>query len=55
MSNVKAPVRVMRFDQLEFTPRFAYGQMAELVEVCGNADGSELCAGWARFSDARIP
>lgn len=55
MGNAKSPLRVMRFDQLRFEPRFAYGEMAQLVEVCGASDGTELCAGWARFTDARIP
>jgi ethanolamine utilization protein EutQ len=45
----------MRFDDLAFTPRFEYGEMAEVAGVCGAADGSELGAGWGRFSNARIP
>jgi ethanolamine utilization protein EutQ len=51
----KAPVRVMRFDELVFAPRFEYGEMADVAGVCGAGDGSELGAGWGRFRHARIP
>jgi ethanolamine utilization protein EutQ len=51
----KSPVRVARFDAVEFAPRFEYGEMAEVAGVCGTADGSELGVGWGRFRNARIP
>ena len=51
----KTPPTVRRFEQLAFQPRFAYGEMAEVSETCGTADGTELGCGWGRFSDARIP
>jgi ethanolamine utilization protein EutQ len=51
----KAPVRVMRFDQMEFAPRFEYGEMAEVAGVCGADDGSELGVGWGRMRNAHIP
>lgn len=51
----KAPVRVERFCDLEFAPRFEYGHMAQVVEACGWKDGSELGTGFARFKNARIP
>ena len=51
----KSPVRLQRFDQLEFVPRFAYGHMAESSEICGLKDGSELGAGFVRMHGARIP
>ena len=52
MSTEKSPVRVAGFDDIEFAPRFEYGEMAE---VCGADDGSELGVGWGRLRDARIP
>jgi len=55
MAIEKAPVRVMRFDEIEFTPRFEYGEMAEVAGVCGSDDGSELGVGWGRMHDAHIP
>ena len=55
MSNEKAVLRVERFDQLEFAPRFEYGDMAQVVETCGSRDGSELSTGWGRFNNAWIP
>lgn len=51
----KSPARVTRFGQLEFQPRFAYPEMAEVVEVAGLADRSELSGGFARFKVADIP
>lgn len=50
----KAPARVNRFAELAFQPRFAYPEMAEVVEVAGLADRSELSGGFARFRDADI-
>jgi ethanolamine utilization protein EutQ len=55
MQPEKACVRVMRFDQLAFAPRFEYGEMADVAGLCGADDGSELGAGWGRFHQARIP
>lgn len=51
----RAPARVNRFAELSFLPRFAYPDMAEVVEVAGLADRSELSGGFARFRDADIP
>ena len=55
MNPSKSPVRVVRFEQLEFAARFEYGEMAEVAAVCGSEDGSELGTGWGRFSNAHIP
>ena len=55
MTVEKAPVRVVPFDELAFTPRFEYGEMAEVAGVCGADDGSELGVGWGRMHKARIP
>jgi ethanolamine utilization protein EutQ len=46
---------MLRYDDLEFTPRFEYGDMARVAETCGAADGSELGAGWVWLDGARIP
>jgi ethanolamine utilization protein EutQ len=51
----KARVRAKRFSDLKFSPRFEYGHMAEVVEICGSADGSELGSGFVRLKNARIP
>ena len=51
----KSPVRLQRFADLQFTPRFEYGHMAEAVEICGASDGSRLGAGFARMKNAYIP
>ena len=40
--SVKTPIRVVRFAELEFRPRFEYGHMAKLAETCGSSDGSQL-------------
>ena len=42
MSTTKAPVRLERFQDLEFVPRFEYGEMAEVAGICGADDGTEL-------------
>ena len=55
MNQRKSPPRLQRFDQIAFTPRFEYGEMAEVAGVCGADDGSELGVGWGRMRDARIP
>ncbi|MEJ5022640.1 hypothetical protein WH297_23280 [Ochrobactrum vermis] len=53
--NLKTPPRVMQFSSLEFQPRFAFPEMANVVEVAGVEDGSKLAGGFARFNNARIP
>lgn len=55
MSEKKAALRLASFDQLEFTPRFEYGEMAQTASVCGADDGTELGVGWGRLENARIP
>ncbi len=54
-AGAKSPPAVHRYGALKFNPRFEYGHMAEIAEVCGSGDGSELGTGIARFSNARIP
>ena len=51
----KASARKIAFDGLSFAPRFAYGEMAEVTEVVGAGDGTELGTGFGRFINADIP
>ena len=55
MQSEKSSVRVVRHAQLQFSPRFEYGDMAQVAGVCGDSDGSELGVGWGRLENARIP
>lgn len=47
--------RVVRFDELNFAPRFEYGEMARVTQVSGTGDGSLLGTGFGRFTNAEIP
>lgn len=47
--------RRIGFEDLCFTPRFAYGDQAQVVEVTGSGDGTFLGTGFARFTKAAIP
>jgi hypothetical protein len=38
----KTPVRLRRFEELGFVPRFEYGDMAESAELYGLIDGTRL-------------
>ncbi len=51
----KAPARVMSLDELKFTPRFEYGDQAQVAQLCGAEDGSKLGVGLVRLSKAAIP
>ena len=42
MNTEKAVPRVQRFADLQYAPRFEYGHMAEVAEVYGARDGTEL-------------
>lgn len=55
MVNSKAAPRLVQFGHLEFTPRFEYGEMAQVAGVCGAGDGTELGVGWGKLTNARIP
>ena len=55
MSAQKSPVRLIRFEELEFSSRFEYGDMADVAGVSGSEDGSELGVGWGRMHQAHIP
>ncbi len=51
----KVALKSTPFDALAFAPRFAYGHQAEVAEVTGAGDGTQLGTGFARFKDAEIP
>lgn len=51
----KSNLRLQRFADLKFEPRFEYGEMAEVSEIAGAKDGSELGTGFVRMKNARIP
>lgn len=51
----KAPLRVEPFQALKFVPRFEYGEMAEVAEICGSKDSTELGTGFVRLTNAKIP
>lgn len=55
MSIDKSPLRVELFQSLKFVPRFEYGEMAEVAEICGSKDGTELGTGFVRLTNAKIP
>ena len=40
---------------LRYTPRFEYGDQAEVAVVCGPEDGTQLGAGYVRMTGAEIP
>ena len=42
-------------DNMEFTPRFAYGDQAQVAVVCGADGQTELGSGYVRLTDAKIP
>ncbi|MFD1160609.1 ethanolamine utilization protein EutQ [Roseovarius aestuarii] len=52
----KAHAHVVSLSAAEFTPRFAYGHMAEVSVVTGTGgEGTRLGSGFVRMSDAEIP
>ena len=53
--DAKSPAKLCRPEAMAFTPRFAYGHMAEAAVVTGPADGTELGSGFVRMKNARIP
>jgi ethanolamine utilization protein EutQ len=51
----RSQVRRMPLGDLNFQPRFAYGEQAQIAEVTGTGDGTTLGTGFARFRSAEIP
>lgn len=45
----------MRFAQASFSPRFEYGDQAQVASLCGSDDGTRLGAGLVRLTSASIP
>ena len=52
---MKNGARTINPDQLKFTPRFAYGDQAQLAAVCSAEDGTKLGSGYVRLANAEIP
>ncbi len=51
----KSPPRVMKLSDASFSPRFEYGDQAQVAQLCGADDGSLLGAGLVRLTKASIP
>lgn len=51
----KAAPRIMKFDDADFKPRFEYGDQAEVAQLCGADDDTELGVGLVRLTKATIP
>ena len=51
----RQPVTVMSFNDVQFVPRFAYGDRCAIGETAGRDMGGELGTGFARMKDAWIP
>ncbi len=49
------PPRVMRAKDHQFTPRFEYGDQAQVAVICGPDDGTALGTGMVRMQNASIP
>ena len=47
--------RLEKFGELEFSPRFEHGDMAQIAQVVSGEDLSELGTGFARMTNAKIP
>ncbi|MEM7191191.1 MAG: ethanolamine utilization protein EutQ, partial [Pseudomonadota bacterium] len=51
----KSAPRVVKMADLAFTPRFEYGEMAEVSVASGPEDGTALGTGYVRMQNAEIP
>jgi len=51
----KAKPQLIPFDEQVFSPRFAYGEMAQVTEVTGASLCTRLGTGFGRFTNAEIP
>lgn len=47
--------KTIRFDDIAFRPRFAYGEMCTIGETVGKECGGRIGAGFARMTGAHIP
>ena len=46
--------RLVKFSDLDFVPRAEGGDMAQLAQICGTPDGTELGVGMGRLTNAWI-
>jgi ethanolamine utilization protein EutQ len=51
----KAAPKHVSLAAVDFAPRFAYGDQAQVAEVCGTGDGTPLGTGFVRMKNASIP
>ena len=51
----KQKEQLLKFQELSFVPRFAYGEQAQVAEVSGSEMGSELGTGFVRVTKAEVP
>ncbi len=51
----KAKAQVIRFEDVPFKPRFAYGDQAQIGQVTGGDQGAQFGYGFARMTNAKIP
>ena len=51
----KSKEQLVRFEDLSFVPRFAYGDQAQVAEVSGTVQGTELGTGFVRVKNAKVP
>jgi ethanolamine utilization protein EutQ len=51
----KTAARKIGLNTLPMQPRFSYGEMAQVAEVTGAADGTRLGTGIVRMTRAEIP
>lgn len=51
----KSAPRVVKPREMTFTPRFAYGDQAQVAVACGPDDGTALGCGYVRMTGAEIP
>ncbi len=53
--NNRSEARCVKFGDLDYMPRFAYGDQAEIAEVSGTAENTPLGTGFVRMKNASIP
>jgi len=51
----KSAARVMKCKDAVFSPRFDYGDQAQVAQLCGADDGSKLGVGLVRLTQSNIP
>lgn len=51
----KTPPKRVSFDELNFVPRFEYGDQAQSAKISSSDDGTLLGTGFVRMRNASIP